>query len=110
MYRGKFLGPNHVEFWKLRFDPERHLTLDQVEAESEISRDYFREARRKLAFNIKHGFLTPQDIELIQLAQKVTELEGAITEQLLDMVIRKRALQVHWERTRQRLLQRKEIY
>lgn len=103
----KLLSFREVELWKHRFDPIDHRSLRGIEREFGLERHLFGTAQEKLKWNIRNNCLQPIDLELINLAKQITEVEGPISEELIDQLVFRRTHQVNWETQRQRFLNRK---
>jgi hypothetical protein len=109
-----------VEFWRKRFDQTRFLTIAEIEKEFGLDRSNYSGIQIKLKSNLENGILDlpreqmqgnvatirDQTQELLELAQETTEITGALTPDLVDLIIRTRAYQVNWERQRQRYQRR----
>lgn len=104
----KFYSFREVELWKHRFDPERPLTLPQIEEEFGIDRSAYASIQEKILWNLEHRFLVEETQALLEPAQRLTEVVGEITPELLDIIVRTRAHQVNWEIQRARYLARNQ--
>lgn len=106
MVAPKFLAFREVEIWKHRFDPETYLYLREIERRFGLERHLFGAAQLKLKWNIQNNCVQPRDRDLIDLAKRVTEIEGPDNVDLIDQLVARRAQQVNWEIQRQRYQRR----
>lgn len=98
----KFLSYREQEFWKKRFDPQTHLTIQEIEDLFDLDRSNYASAQIKLKWNLDNNCLTKDDKGLLTGAQEVTKVEGDFSSSWLTIVVVTRAHHINFEKQKRR--------